>query len=68
MVDFMTIEEVATLMHVSKKTVINLIERGRFPEAYQIDPDNHASIWRIPIISVNAHLAKQGKPPVVRNV
>ena len=43
-----TVEQVAEALKVTPRTVRNLIERGRFPGAYKIDPQSERSTWRIP--------------------
>ena len=58
--DFMTVEQVASLLQVSKRTVLNLINRGRFPGAAKIDPLSLRSTWRIPNQDLKAYQQKRG--------
>jgi excisionase family DNA binding protein len=49
---FYTIKQVAQILQVDRKTVSNLIKRGRLPGARRIDPYSPRSTWRIPIESL----------------
>jgi len=57
--DWKTTNEVAALLKVTPQTVINLINRGRFPGAYKIDPLSINSAYRIPIGDVEKYIEKQ---------
>ena len=50
----LTTKQVAQRLGVSKRTVINLLERGRFPSAYKVDPESKNSPWIIPTKEVDA--------------
>lgn len=57
--DWKTTSEVAAMLKVTPQTVINLINRGRFPGAYKIDPLASNSGYRIPVEDVERYLEKQ---------
>ena len=57
--DWKTTSEVAAMLRVTPQTVINLINRGRFPGAYKIDPLSSNSAYRIPIRDVEKYIEKQ---------
>ena len=57
--DWKTTSEVAALLKVTPQTVINLINRGRFPGAYKIDPLSSNSAYRIPVGDVEKYIEKQ---------
>lgn len=44
-----------------------LINSGRFPNAFKIDPDSPNSHWRIPEADVKAYMASQRKAPRAKN-
>lgn len=46
--EFYTIKQAAEILQVDRKTVSNLIKRGRLPGARRIDPLSPKSTWRIP--------------------
>jgi len=50
----LTTKQVAQRLGVSKRTVNNLVNRGRFPGAYKLDPDSVNSPWLIPTKEVEA--------------
>lgn len=43
-----TVDEVATILEVSPRTVRNLIKRGRLPGSHKLDPQSEKSSYRIP--------------------
>jgi excisionase family DNA binding protein len=53
-----TVEQVASILNVSSRTVRNLINRNRFPNAYRIDP-GAKSAYRIPKPDLDAFLLLQ---------
>ena len=55
------VDEVAEILNVTPRTVRNLIARGRFPNAYRIDPSNNRSHHRIPVSDLEKFLEKQKK-------
>jgi len=46
--EYLTVDQVANMLNVTNATVTNLINRGRFPGAYKIDPLVKNSHFRIP--------------------
>ncbi len=54
-----TTEEVAEILNVTKRTVRNLIKRGRFPNAFRTDPEIPKSHHRIPASDVERFLERQ---------
>jgi predicted transcriptional regulator len=50
----LTVEEVASRLGVTGRTVRNMIERGAFPRAYQLDPTTKKSPYRIPVGDVES--------------
>ena len=57
--DWKTTREVADMLNVTRQTVVSLIDRGRFPGAYKIDPLSSNSAYRIPIRDVEKYIEKQ---------
>jgi excisionase family DNA binding protein len=55
---FLSTNEVADRLQVSHKTVINLINRGKFPGAHKIDPEKQRSSYRIPEQEVKDYIDK----------
>jgi excisionase family DNA binding protein len=43
----LSVIQVAEILKCTPRTVINLIKRGAFPNAYKLDP-NAKSVYRIP--------------------
>jgi excisionase family DNA binding protein len=56
---FLTVTQIAKRLAVSNRTVLNLIDRGRFPNAYKIDPMAKRITWRIPIKDVETFELQQ---------
>jgi excisionase family DNA binding protein len=59
-----SVSDLAELLQVSTRTVRNLINRGRFPNAYRIDPLSVKSSYRIPSKDVNAYIELQASSPL----
>ena len=59
MTEFISVQQAASLLQVTDRTIINLITRGRFPGAYQIDPGQRGSTWRIPRPAIDEYIRKQ---------
>ena len=57
--DYYTVGEVATMLQITSRAVRKLVERGRFPNAYRIDPDSKASQIRIPKTDYAAFLGRR---------
>ena len=53
-----TVAEAAKELRVSDRTIRNLIDRGRFPNAYRLDPGSR-SVYRIPVADVEAFQVQQ---------
>ncbi len=53
--DFYTVTQVADLLHVTRRQVIKMIDRCRFPGAYQLEK-TRTSPWRIPVSSYQAFI------------
>lgn len=47
-ITLLTVDEVATRLHVTPRTVRNLIQRGHFPGAHKMDPSAQRSTFQIP--------------------
>jgi len=54
-----TVSEVSKILDVNKRTVINLLARGRFPNSYKIDPLKKNSAFRIPVSDLKNFLLLQ---------
>ena len=55
----LSVNQVSEILHVSPRTVRNLIKRGRFPGAYKLDPLSEKSSYRIPSDEVEDYLKLQ---------
>ncbi|MEJ2708870.1 MAG: helix-turn-helix domain-containing protein [Anaerolineales bacterium] len=63
---FLSVDQVADILEVSNRTVLNLIHRGRFPGAHKIDPESIRSPYRIPKPDLESYIAKQrGERPTL---
>ena len=62
MIQYLSVREVAEILQVSNRTVINLIERGRFPGAHKIDQLAKNSPYRIPRQAVKPFLELNAMP------
>jgi transcriptional regulator with XRE-family HTH domain len=51
--NLLTVDQVATKLNVSPRTVRNLIKRGRFPNAKKMDPLAEKSTYQIPETDVH---------------
>lgn len=60
---FLSVNSTAERLRVSPRTVLNMIERGRFPGAYKIDPLAETSAWRIPVEAVEKFEELRKGPP-----
>lgn len=47
-------QEVAKQLRIADRTVLNLIQRGKFPNAFQV-----GRVWRIPQADLKAYVEKQ---------
>jgi len=54
---FVNIQDVATLLDVSTRTVLRLIAAGKFPGAFKVSDQN--SPWRIPATEIETYIKKQ---------
>ncbi|MFN3492529.1 MAG: helix-turn-helix domain-containing protein [Anaerolineales bacterium] len=54
----LSVSQVAALLNCSHRHVLNLIQRGAFPNAYKLDP-NSRSRWRIPKKDVDQFIKQQ---------
>ncbi|PKO16826.1 MAG: hypothetical protein CVU39_06305 [Chloroflexi bacterium HGW-Chloroflexi-10] len=66
-VSLLSVEQVAQVLQVTPRTVRNLITRGRFPDAYKIDPEAKRSDWRIPQQNLADFLQKQQPTKIVEH-
>jgi hypothetical protein len=55
----LTVDQVATRLSVSPRTVRNFITRGHFPNAKKMDPTAEKSTYQIPLSDVVDYEAKQ---------
>ncbi len=54
--DFYTVKEIAAMLNLSRRQVINMIEAGKFPGAYRLT-QTRTSPWRVPKTAYQAFLA-----------
>jgi excisionase family DNA binding protein len=54
----LSVSQVAVILKCSHRHVLNLIQRGAFPNAYKLDPSSK-SVYRIPKKDVDQFIKQQ---------
>ena len=54
-----TTSELAKLIGCTNRTIRNMIDRGRFPNAHKLDPDSESSTWIVPFTDYHNYLQKK---------
>lgn len=54
-----SVEQAANILGVSARTIRNWIKKGRFPNAYKLDPQSKKSSYKIPKIDVDSFLRER---------
>lgn len=58
----LTTREIADQLHVTERTVVNLVHRGYFPGARKVDPLRLNSPYRIPASEFQQYLDLDQRP------